>query len=687
MNKHIFLTGATGFLGGYLVIHLLRDTTHKLFCLVRPREGIAAKDRLLEKLCIINGFDEAAYNERVVVVEGDITQEGLGIDELFNFHIDECWHAAAVLFFDHYMEKETMRVNHGGTLNLLDFMRHHGIFKLNLISTAYVSGGDKGLIKEIINESGNTIFNPYEKSKRNNEASVIKAHFEWGLQYRILRPSVITGNSQNFAATSASGIYTFLSVFLKTKDTVDARLPGYFRHHPLMLLIGEEASVNLICVDHAAELIVSVCEAEYTLNDIFHITNPHPVPLKEWIRAVGSVTDTHIRIADDADALNIIDHQLLLAEEIFMLYFSSIYNFECDKVYAISGMSRNKPRLSYQDITKLIVCAKNKYEADPRVKTKRLRSAVNRLHAKQLTFDVKEDTVYYTGGKGPVMMILNSYGHSPAVWDWMISYLSEHYYIILWQPPASDIRNADTKAVSLQVHINDIKTILDQEGVERCNILAWGTGPKIALHFQEQYPGYVTSMIFLSAIFSNDSHFDLYQTGYERDLQELCKRVDADPFIAFRISQIVKKSLLNKVKNTEHPGQMNVDSEERLMEGMLQLVKDYIASLILEPFLSPHGIMNYARQLQAFWKEDVSGQLERLNIPLLMIAGAADGIVSAEVSKAVSRLSDQITCLIVKDGSHYLQYENAELLITILKSYLADGERRTFQHDQVVDYK
>ncbi|WP_212002996.1 alpha/beta fold hydrolase [Chitinophaga sp. HK235] len=683
-RKNIFFTGATGFLGGYAIIHLLQHTSHQLYCLVRPGRNTSGEQRLRAKLEKMEGFDEEAYNTRLVVIEGDITEEGLGIVEPFPYHIDECWHSAAVLFFEHYLEKETMHVNYGGTLNVLKFVKEQQIPLLNFVSTAYVSGEANGLIKEAVSEHVHNPHNPYEKSKRFCEAAVLDAHREWGLQFRILRPSIIVGDSKNFVVDSNSGLYAYLSILLKLKDKIEAKMPEYFKFNPLRVLIKENATVNLICVDHVAALMAAVCEKPETINDVFHLTNPNPTPLEEYIDVIGKVTGINAFTVADESVLNTVDHLLLSEEEVFNSYLKTVQHFECNKAYDISGIDRNLPRLSYQDEMNITQNAKDKYDADERVQAKRLRSVVHRLSASQLLLDGEEDLTYYTGGNGPVMVILNAYGQSLAFWDWAVESLYEHYRIIIWPMRGTSSQKGGVAQVfPVQSHVNDIKQILDKEGVKECYIVAWCTGPKIALRFQEQHPAYVKSMVFLSGCFKGLPQFDMYHTNYERDMQAICSRVDTHPHIAGIVIEALKNVLVKENKTIAFAELKDEDGKRDLVDDILSLVSEDIKPMVVEPFLMPSSVLNYARQLLLLWNEDVTSQLEKLNIPVLMITGTADNIASPEISQAAAKLSDNATCAVIEGGSHYLQFDNIQLVVPMIRDFISSTGKYQFKHGLV----
>ncbi|MEM9446190.1 MAG: thioester reductase domain-containing protein [Verrucomicrobiota bacterium] len=82
-EKRIFLTGATGFLGAYLLSELIQQTQSNIICLVRgntqeKNEGLSAFSRV-EKSLAHYGLWQDGYKERLLVLEGDLSKKQLGL--------------------------------------------------------------------------------------------------------------------------------------------------------------------------------------------------------------------------------------------------------------------------------------------------------------------------------------------------------------------------------------------------------------------------------------------------------------------------------------------------------------------------------------------------------------------------------------------------------------------------------
>ena len=100
MSRH-FVTGATGFVGGALVLALLDATDDDVVCLVRAADRAAAEERLHRALAAqarAYGREDllSALAERCRAVPGDLAA-GAGLDRALAEGCKEVWHEAAPL--------------------------------------------------------------------------------------------------------------------------------------------------------------------------------------------------------------------------------------------------------------------------------------------------------------------------------------------------------------------------------------------------------------------------------------------------------------------------------------------------------------------------------------------------------------------------------------------------------------
>jgi dihydroflavonol-4-reductase len=175
-NKKVFLTGATGFVGAYLVRALLSEGYE-----------IRAMKRKGSPLLLL-GEDA----KEVEWVEGDLLDLPF-LEEVMQ-GVEQVYHAAAMVSFDPKDVRKMMEVNVRGTENLVNTALVAGVDKFLQISSIAALGRKKNekRIDEKAQWENNSINSNYAISKFKAECEVWRGVQE-GLNAVIVNPSVILG--------------------------------------------------------------------------------------------------------------------------------------------------------------------------------------------------------------------------------------------------------------------------------------------------------------------------------------------------------------------------------------------------------------------------------------------------------------------------------------------------------------
>jgi alcohol-forming fatty acyl-CoA reductase len=162
-GKNILLIGVTGFIGKVWLIHLLSDLpeTGKIYLLIR-RQGPNSALVRFEKIVAESPVFDALYerhgenlpqwlSERVEVIEGDVSQPGLGIAEAIKARLsrslDVIVNSSGLVDFNPDL-RDALAINVDGALHLLDLLRGCDHAALMHLSTCYVVGSRDGRISE-----------------------------------------------------------------------------------------------------------------------------------------------------------------------------------------------------------------------------------------------------------------------------------------------------------------------------------------------------------------------------------------------------------------------------------------------------------------------------------------------------------------------------------------------------------
>ena len=200
------LTGATGFLGAYIVAEVLRSTDVHLHCLVRPKQGADSKARIASQLKTYELWRDdpawqAAFAERVHVVAGDVILPRLGLDddthEALAREIDCIIHSAAhVNFIYPYEALKTTNVL--GLHEIIRFGLHGRIKPVHYLSTAAIwpMGSEQTFYESDSLDHGKLLNLGYDEAKWVGERCLVNAA-ERGLPVARYRPGEVGGDSQS----------------------------------------------------------------------------------------------------------------------------------------------------------------------------------------------------------------------------------------------------------------------------------------------------------------------------------------------------------------------------------------------------------------------------------------------------------------------------------------------------------
>lgn len=310
---YYFLTGATGLLGSYLLRDGLR-AGRQIAVLARPSRNQPARARIEATLTQIEDASRTLL-PRPVVIEGDLLEEGLGLDDAGRRwvarHCRAMIHNAASLTFQSTnRDQEPWLTNIGGTKRVLELCREAGITEFHHVSTAYTCGLRNGRILESELDVGQQFGNDYERSKVEAEKMVRNAGFLGSLT--VYRPSILVGDSQTAQTTTFHGFY----VPLRLAHTLVSRLAlGDTAAETVIRAFGLKGTEhkNFVPVDWVSAVMSLVIGDPSLHGKTYNLVSQHPVATVRMARVVQDAVETYSTLADATDA-NRLSEQWFLSQ-------------------------------------------------------------------------------------------------------------------------------------------------------------------------------------------------------------------------------------------------------------------------------------------------------------------------------------------------------------------------------------
>lgn len=257
-----FVTGATGFIGRFLVSNLLK---RKGTVYVLVRKGSAKK---LTTIGEQMGWDM----KRIVAVNGDLTKAKLGVAPTqlaaLKGKITHFFHLAAI--YDMTADAESQKqANIGGTKHALELAATVKAGCFHHASSIAAAGLYPGVFREDMFDEAEGLKDPYLKTKHESEGLVRKQN---AVPFRIYRPSMVVGHSKTGEIDKIDGPYYLFTLIKKIRETIPQWVPT---------LGIEGGRINVVPVDFVADAMDHIAHKKGLDGHCFHLVDPEPMRFGE----------------------------------------------------------------------------------------------------------------------------------------------------------------------------------------------------------------------------------------------------------------------------------------------------------------------------------------------------------------------------------------------------------------------
>jgi thioester reductase-like protein len=273
---HVLLTGATGFVGAFLLDELLRRSDAELVCLVRANGEAEARARLLAVrrrwgLEAGEPFVHDVLRCRVRFVLGDLSAPGLGLassDRAFLLEaVEAVVHAGAAVH--HLAGWEQLRAaNVLGTLDLVRLARDGRADTLHYASSVAVfsPSSSAGLAARRESDAADpfvTLFSAYAQTKAAGERLVLAGASDGAVRPCIYRIGPVAGDGRQGAISSHDVVWRIVKASIEL---------GYAPDNDLDLALTP--------VDYVSR-VMAECVRDGDAEGVYHLVYPHPLTLND----------------------------------------------------------------------------------------------------------------------------------------------------------------------------------------------------------------------------------------------------------------------------------------------------------------------------------------------------------------------------------------------------------------------
>lgn len=290
---------------------------------------------------------------------------------------------------------------------------------------------------------------------------------------------------------------------------------------------------------------------------------------------------------------------------------------------------------------------------------------LRQLEDKTVTSGDGVDIYYETVGSGETTILLaNGLGGRLYSWAPLIEALGTAYRFISWDYRGLFESGAPDRIRHLSIpdHAEDMRAILDAEGVAKAVLVGWSMGVQVSLEFTTRHPERVTGLVLL-----NGTYGQAFSTAFQpflplpyvdRLFHELIEFLRARPGLCERLGSIAT-----------HPGLMG--TQAKLLSFVLQrplagsLYKRYLSDVF-----GGNHFSNYLRLFQELDAHSVYHLLPSIQQPALVVYGLLDILTPAYQSRQMIRKMPNAEGFCIVPASHFIVAEHPDELADRVSEFL-----------------
>ncbi len=252
----------------------------------------------------------------------------------------------------------------------------------------------------------------------------------------------------------------------------------------------------------------------------------------------------------------------------------------------------------------------------------------------------------------PYLCLANGLGGRLYTWLPVIELLHPYFHIITWDYRGLfDSQIDEHDRIDIQQHAEDLKAILDAEGIEQVHLCGWSMGVQVSLEFTYRYPKMTQSLILI-----NGTYGQVFSTAFQ-------------PFFRFPIPTRLLHGFVEALKDYESITRLGLSSvyqpllaffgiknlfnkENQDTPLMLLALRQYISDL-----LGDH-LKAYLSLFQHLDAHSVYHLLPNIDVPTLILSGGLDFLTPPYQSRLMAqRIKNAVYQNIM--GTHFILLERS----------------------------
>jgi pimeloyl-ACP methyl ester carboxylesterase len=236
---------------------------------------------------------------------------------------------------------------------------------------------------------------------------------------------------------------------------------------------------------------------------------------------------------------------------------------------------------------------------------------------------------YKDEGQGTTLVFIHAFPTDQRLWLPQQQVLKNYFRIItldLWGFGQSEA--VDGQAITMQDYADEVKQLLDNLHIQQAIIAGESMGGYIALAFLEKYPQQVAGLILSDT-----------QTIADSEETKANRETSAQEILAHGATAFLQNFI-----------------GKALSADAAQSTKDFLQDIVTSQSVT--AIASALRGMAL--RQDTSKVLAETEVPILILTGEQDGIISVEQSKTMQKLAKRSELIVLSHAGHLANLEQPQ---------------------------
>ncbi|MBL0348510.1 alpha/beta hydrolase [Candidatus Villigracilis affinis] len=268
--------------------------------------------------------------------------------------------------------------------------------------------------------------------------------------------------------------------------------------------------------------------------------------------------------------------------------------------------------------------------------------------------------IHYTvRGKGP-LLIAHSGGPGADARDWDdFAKIDDFVTIIAIHPRGSGLSGpAAGDAYLLPDYASDVDALRRHLGLEKAMLMGWSHGGMVALEYAIRYPDSLSKLI----LFDTSAYFGEFLSDVEASVQAFKN----EPWFEDSLDAL-KKEWAGEYQTDEDMGRLWQREKKfyfKKFDARAQAYAERTKDTLIK--IAPLRVFN-EKEAPSF---DLRPQLEKINVPTLIIVGRHDFITNVEMAKEMVARIPNAQMEVFEESGHYGFVEEPEKFYRVVKEFV-----------------